>query len=105
MIKYLCVLLETIEQFIRRLCHFHKYRIFFELINIISNNIIIKHHVKYNYIQISALKLLNVPMLVTEQNPKSLGKIVSELDISGAKGVFAKTQFSMCTPEVSAHTS
>jgi len=44
-------------------------------------------------------------MLVTEQNPKSLGKIVSELDISGAKGVFAKTQFSMCTPEVSAYTS
>ncbi|KAH0946521.1 hypothetical protein HN011_008640 [Eciton burchellii] len=49
---------------------------------------------------IDALKLLNVPMLVTEQNPKSLGNIVSELDISGAKGVFAKTQFSMCIPEV-----
>jgi hypothetical protein len=44
-------------------------------------------------------------MLVTEQNPKSLGNIVSELDISGAKGVFAKTQFSMCIPEVSTHIS
>ncbi|EZA56914.1 Isochorismatase domain-containing protein [Ooceraea biroi] len=49
---------------------------------------------------INALKLLNVPMLSTEQNPKALGKIVSELDISAAKGPFAKTQFSMCTPEV-----
>lgn len=57
--------------------------------------------IKYNYSQISALKLLNVPMLVSEQNPTSLGKTIPELDISGAKGPFAKTQFSMCTPEVS----
>lgn len=39
-------------------------------------------------------------MLVTEQNPKALGKIVSQLDVTGAKGPFAKTQFSMYTPEV-----
>ncbi|CAL1680738.1 unnamed protein product [Lasius platythorax] len=50
---------------------------------------------------INALKLLNVPMLVSEQNPNSLGKTIPEFDISGAKGPFAKTQFSMCTPEIS----
>lgn len=44
---------------------------------------------------------MNVPMLVSEQIPKSLGKIVPEFDISGTKGPFAKTQFSMCTPQVS----
>ncbi|XP_025072915.1 isochorismatase domain-containing protein 2-like [Pogonomyrmex barbatus] len=49
---------------------------------------------------INALKILNVPMLVSEQNPKSLGKTIPEFDISGAKGPFAKTQFSMCTPEI-----
>jgi len=43
---------------------------------------------------------MNVPMLVSEQNPKSLGKTIPEFDISGAKGPFAKMQFSMCTPEV-----
>jgi len=46
---------------------------------------------------------MNVPMLVSEQNPKSLGKTIPELDISGAKGPFAKMQFSMCTSEVSTH--
>lgn len=45
--------------------------------------------------------MMNVPMLVTEQNAKSLGKTISEFDISGAKGPFAKMQFNMCTPEVS----
>ena len=40
-------------------------------------------------------------MLATEQNPKRLGSTVSELDMSGVKGPFAKTQFSMYTPEVS----
>lgn len=44
---------------------------------------------------------MNVPMLVSEQNPKSLGKTIPEFDISRAKGPFAKMQFSMCTPEVS----
>lgn len=51
------------------------------------------------------MKLLNVPMIVTEQNPNALGKIVPELDISGAKAVLAKTQFSMCTAQVSICTS
>ncbi|KAG5325001.1 ISOC2 protein, partial [Pseudoatta argentina] len=49
---------------------------------------------------ISALKIMNVPMLVSEQNPKSLGKTIPELDISGAKKPFAKMQFSMCIPEI-----
>ncbi|CAB0032432.1 unnamed protein product [Trichogramma brassicae] len=49
---------------------------------------------------IQACKILNVPMLVTEQHPKGLGHTVPSLDISAAKGPFAKTQFSMYTPEV-----
>ncbi|XP_032668531.1 isochorismatase domain-containing protein 2-like isoform X2 [Odontomachus brunneus] len=48
---------------------------------------------------VSALKILNVPMIVSEQYPKALGKTVPEIDISGAK-VFAKTQFNMCIPEL-----
>lgn len=49
---------------------------------------------------IKALKILDVPMIVSEQNPKALGKTIPEFDISAAKGPFAKTQFSMCTPEI-----
>ncbi|KAL0123606.1 hypothetical protein PUN28_005846 [Cardiocondyla obscurior] len=49
---------------------------------------------------INALKILNVPMLVSEQNPKSLGGTIPEFDISGAKGPFSKMQFSMCTSEI-----
>ncbi|XP_076632703.1 isochorismatase domain-containing protein 2 [Colletes latitarsis] len=49
---------------------------------------------------INALKILDVPMIVTEQNPNSLGKTIPEFDISGAKGPFEKTSFSMCTHEV-----
>ncbi|XP_066594978.1 isochorismatase domain-containing protein 2-like [Prorops nasuta] len=47
----------------------------------------------------NALNILKVPMLVTEHNPKSLGKTVPELDISSAM-LFSKTSFSMFTPEV-----
>ncbi|XP_012142774.1 isochorismatase domain-containing protein 2 isoform X2 [Megachile rotundata] len=56
-------------------------------------------------ININALKLLDVPMIVSEQHPKGLGKTVSALDISGAKGPFEKTQFSMCTPEINKELS
>ncbi|KAK9302135.1 hypothetical protein QLX08_005746 [Tetragonisca angustula] len=53
----------------------------------------------------NALKLLNVPIIVSEQNPKALGKTIPELDISGVKGPFEKTQFSMCTPEINKELS
>lgn len=43
---------------------------------------------------------MEIPMLATEQNPEKLGKIVNDLDISHAKGVFPKTLFSMMIPEV-----
>ncbi|XP_076241442.1 isochorismatase domain-containing protein 2 [Calliopsis andreniformis] len=49
---------------------------------------------------INALKLLEVPVIVSEQNPKALGKTISTFDISNAKGPFSKTQFSMCIPEI-----
>ncbi|KAI4475732.1 hypothetical protein M0802_015049 [Mischocyttarus mexicanus] len=49
---------------------------------------------------VNSMKLLQIPMLVTEQNPKALGKTVPQLEISCAKGPFEKTQFSMCTPNV-----
>lgn len=54
---------------------------------------------------INALKILDIPMIVSEQNPKSLGKTISIFDISDAKGPFAKTQFSMCTPEINKELS
>jgi len=49
---------------------------------------------------VNACKLLDVPVIITEQNPKSLGSTVPELVIPGSKGPFAKMLFSMCTPEV-----
>ncbi|XP_023712527.1 isochorismatase domain-containing protein 1 [Cryptotermes secundus] len=49
---------------------------------------------------VQASRILNVPLVVTEQNPKGLGKTVAELDISHARGVYPKTKFSMIVPEV-----
>uniref|UniRef100_U5EQT0 Isochorismatase domain-containing protein 1 n=1 Tax=Corethrella appendiculata TaxID=1370023 RepID=U5EQT0_9DIPT len=49
---------------------------------------------------VRAGKELNVPLIVTEHYPEKLGHIVKELDISHAAGVYAKTLFSMITPEV-----
>lgn len=54
---------------------------------------------------INALKLLDIPMIVSEQNPKALGKTIPVFDISGAKGPFEKTQFSMCIPEINKELS
>uniref|UniRef100_A0A1I8P2X6 Isochorismatase domain-containing protein 1 n=1 Tax=Stomoxys calcitrans TaxID=35570 RepID=A0A1I8P2X6_STOCA len=48
----------------------------------------------------TAGKILNVPLLVTEQNPEKLGKTVQELDISHAKANVGKTRFSMMVPEI-----
>jgi hypothetical protein len=49
---------------------------------------------------VQASRILNVPLVVTEQNPKGLGRTVAELDISHARGVYPKTKFSMIVPEV-----
>ncbi|CAG2055351.1 unnamed protein product, partial [Timema podura] len=45
-------------------------------------------------------KILNIPLVVTEQNPKGLGKTVQELDIAHAYRVYPKTRFSMLVPEL-----
>lgn len=45
-------------------------------------------------------KLLDVPLIVTEQYPQRLGPTTKDIDISHAKSVIAKTQFSMLVPEV-----
>ena len=43
--------------------------------------------------------MLSIPLIVTEQYPKGLGRTVAELDVSSGK-VFEKGQFSMLTDEV-----
>ncbi|KAL5006806.1 hypothetical protein ScPMuIL_015612 [Solemya velum] len=45
-------------------------------------------------------KILNIPMIVTEQYPKGLGSTVTELNVAHAVGKFPKTKFSMMIPEV-----
>lgn len=49
---------------------------------------------------IKASKLLDIPIVVTEQYPKAFGPTVSELDISDAVVNVQKTKFSMYLPEV-----
>jgi hypothetical protein len=51
---------------------------------------------------VQASKILEVPLIITEQYPKGLGKTIEELDITHAIGVFPKTKFCMLVPEVSA---
>jgi len=48
----------------------------------------------------AASKILEIPLIVTEQYPKGLGSTVEELDISNAAVVAPKTKFSMLVPEV-----
>ncbi|KAI8802670.1 Isochorismatase-like protein [Cladochytrium replicatum] len=50
----------------------------------------------------AAASILNIPIIVTEQNPKALGATVSELNVAQAALVVPKTKFSMLTPEVEA---
>ncbi|KNC26751.1 hypothetical protein FF38_11398 [Lucilia cuprina] len=45
-------------------------------------------------------KILNIPLLVSEQNPEKLGKTVDDLDICHAKSLISKTRFSMIVPEI-----
>ncbi|KAF9127114.1 Isochorismatase domain-containing protein 1 [Mortierella sp. 14UC] len=49
---------------------------------------------------IAAHKVLDIPLIVTEQNPKALGATATELDLSQAKVNYPKTKFSMYIPEV-----
>ncbi|KAF9988300.1 Isochorismatase domain-containing protein 1 [Modicella reniformis] len=49
---------------------------------------------------IAAHKILDIPLIVTEQKPKALGATATELDISQAKINLPKTKFSMFLPEV-----
>jgi len=50
---------------------------------------------------VKAADTLKIPVIVTEQNPRALGKTISEIDISSAKK-FDKMKFSMVIPEVEA---
>ena len=60
---------------------------------------------------VRAANELSMPVLVTEQYPKGLGHTVDELSAATAYaatsggGVFEKTMFTMCTPEVNAALS
>ncbi|KAK3798380.1 hypothetical protein RRG08_063390 [Elysia crispata] len=47
-----------------------------------------------------ASRILDIPLIVTEQYPKGLGNTVPEVNISNAVQVFPKTKFSMLIPEV-----
>jgi len=44
-------------------------------------------------------KILDIPLVVTEQYPKGLKHTIPELDIKHAVGVFPKSKFSMVLPE------
>eukprot|EP00274_Cyanoptyche_gloeocystis_P008114 CAMPEP_0196661558 /NCGR_PEP_ID=MMETSP1086-20130531/44862_1 /TAXON_ID=77921 /ORGANISM="Cyanoptyche gloeocystis , Strain SAG4.97" /LENGTH=158 /DNA_ID=CAMNT_0041996509 /DNA_START=186 /DNA_END=662 /DNA_ORIENTATION=+ len=46
---------------------------------------------------VQAARVLNIPVLATEQNPSRLGKTVSEVDVTGVE-VFEKKLFSMLIP-------
>lgn len=46
---------------------------------------------------------MNIPLIVTEQNPDKLGNTVKDFDISHAVGVYSKTKFSMYISEISAY--
>ena len=50
--------------------------------------------------QSNAAKILNIPLVVTEQHPKGLGATVHELDVSHAAVHVPKTLFSMHVPQV-----
>lgn len=45
-------------------------------------------------------KILEIPLVVTEQYPQGLGSTVCEINIQHAVGTVAKTKFSMVVPEV-----
>ena len=52
------------------------------------------------HLQLTFGKILDIPLIVTEQNPSKLGNTIKELDVTHATGIFDKSKFSMCIPEV-----
>ncbi|XP_048450022.1 isochorismatase domain-containing protein 2, partial [Rhincodon typus] len=50
---------------------------------------------------LQAAKVLDIPVIITEQYPQGLGRTVPELGAEGMRK-FEKTSFSMLTPEVEA---
>lgn len=56
-------------------------------------------NIKY-FLQIQVGKILDVPLIVTEQNPEKLGATIKEFNIEHAIGTYGKTKFSMIIPEV-----
>ncbi|ETN74339.1 isochorismatase family protein [Necator americanus] len=49
---------------------------------------------------IDTAKILKIPIVVTEHYPKGLGRTVPELGLEESIPRYAKTQFSMCVPDV-----
>ncbi|KAK2192758.1 hypothetical protein NP493_23g03000 [Ridgeia piscesae] len=49
---------------------------------------------------VTASKYLEIPLVVTEQYPKGLGRTVTDLQVGHAAGLIHKTKFSMVVPEV-----
>ncbi|KAH8406638.1 hypothetical protein KR222_001150 [Zaprionus bogoriensis] len=49
---------------------------------------------------LTAGKIINVPLVVTEQYPEKLGATVRELDVQHACAVVPKTRFSMLVPPI-----
>ena len=45
-------------------------------------------------------RILDVPLIVTEQYPQGLGNTCRQLDVEHAVGIYPKTKFSMVVPEV-----
>lgn len=61
----------------------------------ILSNILIK-----NSLQVEAGKILQVPIIASEQYPEKLGHTVKDIDLSHSIGIYSKTLFSMATPEI-----
>jgi nicotinamidase-related amidase len=56
------------------------------------------HVVHTASVLVSAAKILNIPVVVSEQYPEKLGHTVADIDITRAH-VYSKTTFSMITPD------
>eukprot|EP00924_Labyrinthula_sp_SR-Ha-C_P001686 maker-scaffold_18-snap-gene-6.1-mRNA-1 protein AED:0.03 eAED:0.03 QI:95/1/1/1/0.5/0.33/3/24/199 len=63
------------------------------------------HMLKTSQTAVSAAEALDIPVVVTEQNPNRLGTTCEELKVNELKNtkVFSKQLFSMATPEVMDH--